>query len=465
MEYKRAEALNEYEQLQNKTRKLKDLITKRLTTQEHKEILELICKNFEFEMKNIEIQAELFIRDSKIREKEMIILRLEQHRSLCDTLISQQKEIIKDKNISVNNDLSELYYLYSRDVNEGKLQKDISEASTTNPVFPKVMPYNSAFLTQIQEEDLSSNELLDENREKIYDKNLFYPNLWTKRQLASKFEKNDFENKNSNKSSKSTFTETHANKTMRREHKRDNIIKSYNSYNSGNNNNNNYFLNNNENIPHFAFNTMAKDNRNNISTASASTSDSNIEIIVENPKDSVKNNFKSNFDELLSSPPGHVNSSFHVSNVNSSTKTLKRHTQGIAAVAAQRKATLHHRELMVELTKTDESGNDSSQTGKKLVKANIEKDEACKATKTKTSEKLTEKTSILIENLSLGNDKKPAFSNSHNKKIKKQVKINDSLNDASDENKKESNVIIILIYFVIPDFKIQEYIYIYSVFL
>lgn len=152
LDQKRKEAVKELDALKLKTKKLRDIATKKLNTIEQKEILGLLLKNFEFEIRNIEMQADIFKRDFKLREQDMVILRLEQHRSLCDTLIFQQRRLITDNNIIIPHDLKELYQLYSRDINDGQLMKDLSStSSTSNGISPKPSITN-AFLTQIKEE-------------------------------------------------------------------------------------------------------------------------------------------------------------------------------------------------------------------------------------------------------------------------------------------------------------------------
>ena len=68
-----------------------------MTTSEQNDLLKLLTKNFEFEMKTVEMQAEIFARDHSIKQKDLQILRMTQHRSLCDTIIFQQRRLIQGK--------------------------------------------------------------------------------------------------------------------------------------------------------------------------------------------------------------------------------------------------------------------------------------------------------------------------------------------------------------------------------
>lgn len=172
LEIKRKAAIRDLESSKIKTKRLRDIAAKKLNSNEQKEILTLLVKNFEFELRNIEMQADIFKRDFKLREQDMVILRLEQHRSLCDTLIFQQRQLITDNNIQIPKDLDELYALYSRDINEGQLMKDLtridfkdSSPSLNNSIangsnqlasssfLTNNKDLNSSFLSQIQEDD------------------------------------------------------------------------------------------------------------------------------------------------------------------------------------------------------------------------------------------------------------------------------------------------------------------------
>lgn len=112
------------------------------------------------------MQAAIFKRDFKLREQDMVILRLEQHQSLCQTLIYQQRRLISDNNLFIPADLDELYKLYTHDVNDGQLVKDLSGLrSTPNSLLDSPKPNNNgagnghnAFLTQIREENYNAGK-------------------------------------------------------------------------------------------------------------------------------------------------------------------------------------------------------------------------------------------------------------------------------------------------------------------
>ena len=335
LEFKRYETLKEYEQSNAKTQKLKESIAKKLSTHDQKEILKLLCNNFEFEMKNLEVQANLFIRDFKIREKEMVILRLEQHRSLCDMLIQQQRRLILEQNLPISQDLDELYFLYSRDIREGQLMKDISELNNNNfNVINKNSEQKNKSLIKITEEDSIFNEITSTiSEEKPND--ITFPSPWSKRNFVSTLDRSYSDNKVFYKTNKALQNNK---KEAKREGFKNKLASNQNTSNINS-------------MPHFAFNKKMKDSKNNMSMLSTGTNDSNIEILIENngiEKTKIVNDY-----EQIDSNNDNNN------NQNKTNKKMKKHTQGIAAVAAQKKASQHHRDLMQEFVKSDEFNNES----------------------------------------------------------------------------------------------------------
>jgi len=163
LDKQRKTQLKDFESAKNDARRLLEKVTKKMSTIEQRELLKLLTQNFEYEMKTIELQAEIFTRDYSIKHKDLQLLRMSQHRSLCDTIIYQQRRLIQDNKVLVPSDLDELYQLYARDIDEGQLIHDLKTHSprslnggggTTGgkSSIPSTLP----FLSQIAEEDLTS---------------------------------------------------------------------------------------------------------------------------------------------------------------------------------------------------------------------------------------------------------------------------------------------------------------------
>ena len=469
LEVKRSEAIKELESLRLRTKKTRDIVAKKLNTQEQKEILNLILKNFEFEIKNIELQAKIFKRDFKLREQDMIILRLEQHRSLCDTLIYQQRQLIVDNNVNIPQDLDELYRLYSRDVNDGQLLKDIvSVRSTSISAMANHSPKPSLvnpFLTQIDEEnnELSTDSSINQvssNYDNKTNENILnnLPPSWlTKRQGS---EISNITNSTSNPNTLYGSTNDQNNKIFLRTNKiPQNLVNSngnkplkkqkeqiyYNvntNYTSIDNNGGStqtnlgpqLLMNSNKHINNLSSSTIdsnnpdiiyeSVNNKNLISTTSPIKSNIKNGVLTTNnalinpnivPPGQIitssnrninsnkTNPFNANY-ELYNKTPNYLvqNEQSFDSDVNVNVTNAKRLTQGIAAIAAQRKAQQHHQVLMQELGHNN-NNYESAQNNNELTASRLARHEE-------------------LEDYF---DKKNLISDANNNKVKKQVKIKD----------------------------------------
>lgn len=397
LEVKHRNVSKELEAIRQRTKKLRDLATKKLTNQEQKEILNLLLKNFEFEMKNIEMQANLFKRDFKIREQDMIILRLEQHRSLCDTLIHQQRQLIVENNVNIPHDLHELYTLYARDVNEGQLNSDINGIrSTSNNSFINLSPKssNTPFLTQIEEE---KNDLLSITPTNTYNNKSNSRNQKLKNNLNSNqsFRKeNDFSQRNKNGSRKASES---------------NVSNFTNSNGLG---------------PITIGHQLAFNTRKNLSNISNSTNESNnMEILFENSaeKQSIRTSLNNSKITRPFELPGHIQSPSFPTN-----EDTKRLTQGIAAKAAQRKAFQHHRELMLELGQQENSDYSYNPS----------------LTNNLTPSRLARHDQIYGISDDMLDEKKNSFLTDTTNKTKKQVKIKDIVEFKLPDEKSNSKNLI-----------------------
>ncbi|XP_063312404.1 kinesin-like protein KIF19 [Pelobates fuscus] len=109
--------------VRHQARRLEEILPKRISSEEQKEVLSLLCKVHELELENTELQSRAMLKDNLIRHKNYIVHRFEQHRSLCDEIIQQQRQIINDHNISVPHRLDDLYERYLREQEDGHLDR------------------------------------------------------------------------------------------------------------------------------------------------------------------------------------------------------------------------------------------------------------------------------------------------------------------------------------------------------
>lgn len=99
-------------ELRDRGRRLEELLPRRVSSEEQREVLGLLCKVHELEIENAEMQSHALLKDNVIRQKNFVVQRFEQHRHLCDEIIQQQRQFIDGESISVANSGEMKYLLF-----------------------------------------------------------------------------------------------------------------------------------------------------------------------------------------------------------------------------------------------------------------------------------------------------------------------------------------------------------------
>ncbi|XP_054655801.1 kinesin-like protein KIF19 isoform X3 [Dunckerocampus dactyliophorus] len=107
--------------LRDRARHLEELLPRRVSSEEQREVLGLLCKVHELEIENAEMQSHALLKDNVIRRKNFVVQRFEMHRHLCDEIIQQQRQLIDDHSLLVPPHLQELYEIYARELDKRKL--------------------------------------------------------------------------------------------------------------------------------------------------------------------------------------------------------------------------------------------------------------------------------------------------------------------------------------------------------
>ncbi|XP_069373636.1 kinesin-like protein KIF19 [Paralichthys olivaceus] len=113
-------------ELRDRARRLEELLPRRVSSEEQREVLGLLCKVHELEIENAEMQSHALLKDNVIRQKNFVVQRFEQHRHLCDEIIQQQRQFIDDHSLLVPPHLQELYDIYMRELDERKLDRAVA---------------------------------------------------------------------------------------------------------------------------------------------------------------------------------------------------------------------------------------------------------------------------------------------------------------------------------------------------
>uniref|UniRef100_A0A8C2Z1F5 Kinesin-like protein n=1 Tax=Cyclopterus lumpus TaxID=8103 RepID=A0A8C2Z1F5_CYCLU len=128
-------------ELRDRARRLEELLPRRVSSEEQREVLCLLCKVHELEIENTEMQSNALLKDNVIRHKNFMVQRFEQHRHLCDEIIQQQRQFIVDHSLLVPPHLQELYEMYMRELDERKLDRAMAlDKVTTRNIVKGSLP-------------------------------------------------------------------------------------------------------------------------------------------------------------------------------------------------------------------------------------------------------------------------------------------------------------------------------------
>lgn len=125
----RSKLEKQLENVRSSAGKLEEVLPKKITSEEQRELLEMLCKVHELEIENTELKSRALMDRHICEQKESIILRYEKHKQVCDQIISEQRRLITEHSLPVSMELEELYDKYSLGVNED-LHEDIRAQSS-----------------------------------------------------------------------------------------------------------------------------------------------------------------------------------------------------------------------------------------------------------------------------------------------------------------------------------------------
>ncbi|XP_052023728.1 kinesin-like protein KIF19 [Apodemus sylvaticus] len=104
-----------------KASQMEKLLPRQVTSEDQREVLQLLCRAHELEVENTELQADNLCRKNLLCQKDFVIQRYHQHRLLCEQVIQGQRQLMQASGISAPEPLEQQYRLYSRELGEGTL--------------------------------------------------------------------------------------------------------------------------------------------------------------------------------------------------------------------------------------------------------------------------------------------------------------------------------------------------------
>lgn len=95
---------------------LEDELPERISSDEERELLALLCRVHELEADKVSLQADRLARQAELRRRDLQLLRAERQRRLCEDIISTQRRLIEDGKVAMPEELKELYALYQQEI-------------------------------------------------------------------------------------------------------------------------------------------------------------------------------------------------------------------------------------------------------------------------------------------------------------------------------------------------------------
>ncbi|XP_043243868.1 kinesin-like protein KIF19 isoform X2 [Amphibalanus amphitrite] len=127
--------------LREKASKMEEALPDKTSTDEQKELLELLLKTHELEIENMEMRSNQLIKDHELRRRDLMILRYDRQRTLCDEIISRQRQLIEDMDngrgagsLQMPAELQEMYDLYTQEVHGANGQRNTRFLNELNEI-------------------------------------------------------------------------------------------------------------------------------------------------------------------------------------------------------------------------------------------------------------------------------------------------------------------------------------------
>lgn len=93
----KADLQGKLQQTRKEVEALEELLPKKISSEENREILGLLCKVHELEITNAELQSNSLLRENLLRQKDLEMNKFESRQRLCDEIIQMQRAVINGK--------------------------------------------------------------------------------------------------------------------------------------------------------------------------------------------------------------------------------------------------------------------------------------------------------------------------------------------------------------------------------
>nr|XP_023029277.1 kinesin-like protein KIF19 [Leptinotarsa decemlineata] len=95
---------------------LEDKLPSLLSSDDEREILALMCRVHELEADKMALQSERLVRQHELKRRDLLILRYDRQRQICEEIITRQRQLIEEGKLKLPSDLQELYQMYQQEI-------------------------------------------------------------------------------------------------------------------------------------------------------------------------------------------------------------------------------------------------------------------------------------------------------------------------------------------------------------
>ncbi|XP_030764084.1 kinesin-like protein KIF19 isoform X2 [Sitophilus oryzae] len=135
---------------------LEDKLPSLLSSDDEREILALICRVHELEADKMALQSERLVRQHELKRRDLLILRYDRQRQLCEEIITRQRQLIEELKVKLPSDLQELYQMYQQEIHAATYT-DFNPPSTASTNQDKLPPISKIYSDPLFRRSMTSD--------------------------------------------------------------------------------------------------------------------------------------------------------------------------------------------------------------------------------------------------------------------------------------------------------------------
>ncbi|KAK3914224.1 Kinesin-like protein KIF19 [Frankliniella fusca] len=112
----RARTERDLERARGEAARLEDGLPLQASSAEERELLSLVLRVHELEAERLALQGERELRRHELRRRDLLLMRYDRQRHICDEIITRQRRLIEDGRLMLPPDLHDLYRLYQKEI-------------------------------------------------------------------------------------------------------------------------------------------------------------------------------------------------------------------------------------------------------------------------------------------------------------------------------------------------------------